>query len=412
MNFDSNVAVDWLILLLLLLVATPLRCDGLQRFADSQEQEGPVEQEDDLTTRWLDQQLPQQTSSREKNNREKALAKLQEVFGLPDRASKHHHQVPPQFMTELYNTIAEPSDNSNSQFFFFNISGLDETEKVLEAELHLYRMRSSNKEKEFTSPYYLVHVYQVLEGQPLGVTDAHRLLSVHYVSAHDGAGWQVFNVREAVLDWVGGAWPNLGLLVRSTTLFGESAHARYARRDHHHNSKQPILVLFNDDGKPAPSVPTQVLEGNPKTNQYGNSLDTSFEEYSDVSRDKRSIPLSSPHRYHRHSHVDDSFNSNSTGNGTRVVTSRGTVTSTECSRHNLAYHCKGECNFPLEPSQLPTNHATVQSIVYEMGLTPEVGKPCCVPTSLASITFLYFDGDDNVILKMYEDMVADICGCH
>ncbi|CAG2059095.1 unnamed protein product [Timema podura] len=279
-----------------------------------------------------------------------------------------------------------------------------------------------------------VHVYQVLEGQPLAVTDAHRLLNVHYVSAHDGAGWQVFNVREAVLDWVGGARPNLGLLVRSTTLFGESAHARYARRDHHHNSKQPILVLFNDDGKPAPSVPTQVLEGNPKTNQYGNSLDTSFEEYSDVSRDKRSIPLSSPHRYHRHSHVDDSFNSNSTVNGTRVITS------TECSRHNLcmqlvsvislvlpwtsapvsfprqkgysAYHCKGECNFPLEPSQLPTNHATVQSIVYEMGLTPEVGKPCCVPTSLASITFLYFDGDDNVILKMYEDMVADICGCH
>nr|CAD7573779.1 unnamed protein product [Timema californicum] len=392
------------------------------------------------------------------------------VFGFPDRASKHHHQVPPQFMMELYNTIAEPSgltrgrnpynakvvrsfierDNSNSQFFFFNISGLDETEKVLEAELHLYRTRSSNKEKAFASPYYLeisqsccspnkimtppvrrwsqVHVYQVLQGQPLAVMDAHRLLNVHYVSAHDGPGWQVFNVREAVLDWVGGARPNLGLLVRATTLFGESAHAHYARRDQHHNSKQPILVLFNDDGKPALSVPTQVLEGNRKINQYENSLDTSFEEYSDISRDKRSIPLASPHRYQRQSHADDSFNSNNTRN----ETSRGKVNSTECSRENLyvdfddigwsswiispkgysAYHCKGECNFPLEPSHLPTNHATVQSIVHEMGLTPEVGKPCCVPTSLASITFLYFNDDDNVILKMYEDMVADICGCH
>nr|CAD7423191.1 unnamed protein product [Timema monikensis] len=467
MYFDSNVAIDWLILLLL--IATPLRCDGLQRFADSQEQEGLVEQEDDLTTHWLeDQQMPQRISSREKNNREKALAKLQEVFGLPDRASKHHHQVPPQFMTELYNTIAEPNgltrgrnpynakvvrsfierDSSKPQFFFFNISGLDETEKVLEAELHLYRMRSSIKEKASTSPYYLVgekitwgpplaekstvHVYQVLEGQPLAVTDAHRLLNVHYVSAHDGPGWQVFNVREAVLDWVGDARPNLGLLVRATTLFGESAHEHYARRDHHHNSKQPILVLFNDDGKSTPSVPTQVLEGNPKTNQYENSLDTSFEEYSDIPRDKRSIPLSSPHRYHRRSHVDDSSNSNSTRNGTRITTSPGKVNSTECSRENLyvdfsdigwnswiisplgynAYHCKGECNLPLEPSQLPTNHATVQSIVHEMGLAPGVGKPCCVPTSLASITFLYFDDDDNVILKTYEDMVADICGCH
>nr|CAD7257443.1 unnamed protein product [Timema shepardi] len=76
MYFDSNVVIDWLILLLL--IATPLRCDGLQRFEDSQEQEGLVGQEDDLTTHRLDQQSPQLISSREKNNREKALAKLQE----------------------------------------------------------------------------------------------------------------------------------------------------------------------------------------------------------------------------------------------------------------------------------------------------------------------------------------------
>nr|CAD7407236.1 unnamed protein product [Timema poppensis] len=443
MYFDSNVVIDWLILLLL--IATPLRCDGLQRFADSQEQEGLVGQEDDLTTHWLDQQSPQLISSREKNNREKALAKLQEVFGLPDRASKPHHQVPPQFMTELYNTIAEPSgltrgrnpynakvvrsfierDNSNSQFFFFNISGLDETEKVLEAELHLYRTRSSNKEKAFASPYYLVHVYQVLQGQPLAVMDAHRLLNVHYVSAHDGPGWQVFNVREAVLDWVGGARPNLGLLVRATTLFGESAHAHYARTRPPSQQQAAHTCAIQRRRQVGAQRPDP---GNRKINQYENSRDTSFEEYSDISRDKRSIPLASPHRYQRQSHADDSFNSNNTRN----ETSRGKVNSTECSRENLyvdfddigwsswiispkgysAYHCKGECNFPLEPSHLPTNHATVQSIVHEMGLTPEVGKPCCVPTSLASITFLYFNDDGNVILKMYEDMVADICGCH
>jgi hypothetical protein len=31
------------------------------------------------------------------------------VFGLPDVGEKRHRQVPPQFMTELYNNIADQS---------------------------------------------------------------------------------------------------------------------------------------------------------------------------------------------------------------------------------------------------------------------------------------------------------------
>lgn len=32
-----------------------------------------------------------------------------QVFGLPDLGEKRHHQIPPQFMTELYNNIADES---------------------------------------------------------------------------------------------------------------------------------------------------------------------------------------------------------------------------------------------------------------------------------------------------------------
>lgn len=97
-----------------------------------------------------------------------------------------------------------------------------------------------------------------------------------------------------------------------------------------------------------------------------------------------------------------------------------------------ANYCKGECNFPLDLSQFPTNHATgivhvshlnyiylffnllfpVQSIVHELSLTPGVGSPCCVPNKLYSISLLYFDEEENVILKQYDDMVAASCGCH
>ncbi|OQR67096.1 bone morphogenetic protein 7-like [Tropilaelaps mercedesae] len=65
---------------------------------------------------------------------------------------------------------------------------------------------------------------------------------------------------------------------------------------------------------------------------------------------------------------------------------------------------KGSCSFPLGQNQWPTNHATVQSIVNELGLTEGVVKPCCVPNKLYSISLLYYDDSENVILKQYDDM--------
>lgn len=78
-----------------------------------------------------------------------------------------------------------------------------------------------------------------------------------------------------------------------------------------------------------------------------------------------------------------------------------------------AFHCKGACQFPLGQNQQPTNHATVQSIVnaFRAG-GRDVGTPCCVPNRLFSISLLYFDDQENVILKQYDDMVAASCGCH
>jgi len=77
-----------------------------------------------------------------------------------------------------------------------------------------------------------------------------------------------------------------------------------------------------------------------------------------------------------------------------------------------AYHCNGACPFPLGQSQKPTNHATVQSIVHALKVGKDVSTPCCVPNKLYSISLLYFDDDENVILKQYDDMVAASCGCH
>lgn len=77
-----------------------------------------------------------------------------------------------------------------------------------------------------------------------------------------------------------------------------------------------------------------------------------------------------------------------------------------------AYHCKGSCPFPLGENMRPTNHATVQSIINALKLSEGVNSPCCVPDKLFSINLLYFDDDENVVLKQYDDMVAGSCGCH
>lgn len=77
-----------------------------------------------------------------------------------------------------------------------------------------------------------------------------------------------------------------------------------------------------------------------------------------------------------------------------------------------AYHCKGSCPFPLGQNMRPTNHATVQSIINALKLTKGIETPCCVPDKLFSINLLYFDDDENVVLKQYDDMVAGSCGCH
>ncbi|XP_029469922.1 embryonic growth/differentiation factor 1 [Rhinatrema bivittatum] len=76
----------------------------------------------------------------------------------------------------------------------------------------------------------------------------------------------------------------------------------------------------------------------------------------------------------------------------------------------LANYCQGECPYPLAEMLNGTNHAILQTLVHslEPNKTPQ---PCCVPIRLSPISMLYYDNSDNVVLRHYEDMVVDECGC-
>ncbi|NXN05031.1 DERR protein, partial [Sylvia borin] len=76
----------------------------------------------------------------------------------------------------------------------------------------------------------------------------------------------------------------------------------------------------------------------------------------------------------------------------------------------LANYCRGDCPFPLAAELNSTNHAVLQTVVHSLDPrgTPQ---PCCVPVRLSPISILYYDNSDNVVLRHYEDMVVDECGC-
>jgi len=75
-----------------------------------------------------------------------------------------------------------------------------------------------------------------------------------------------------------------------------------------------------------------------------------------------------------------------------------------------AYVCGGTCPMMLADHLNATNHAQVQSLLHSVS-SRLVPAPCCVPTALSSISMLYVDEADKVVLRNYRDMVVEACGC-
>ncbi|XP_044137574.1 bone morphogenetic protein 2-like [Bufo gargarizans] len=350
--------------------------------------------------------------------RSEALKRLLKVFGIEDPPhSLHHVKQPPQYMIDLYNTVADADGvtkdpdllegntvrsffdkvHSDQMYFLFNLSTVTKNEKILTAEMHLFKLKPRPSEHAYFKRHHFcqISVYLVLDKNKMDLAQGRKLLSSKLVPFHS-SGWEVFSITQAVRAWNDESH-NHGILVTVKNLGGGQADAnviRFASGKDHHESKQPMLVLFTDDGRRG------VVS---MSNQPDN------------------LPLTIPNEPYI-----------SASNRTRMARGLQEDGHLPCQRHPLyvdfeeigwsgwiisprgynAYHCKGSCPFPLGQNMRPTNHATVQSIINALKLTQGVSSPCCVPDKLFSINLLYFDDDENVVLKQYDDMVASSCGCH
>ncbi|XP_020370388.1 bone morphogenetic protein 2-like [Rhincodon typus] len=74
-----------------------------------------------------------------------------------------------------------------------------------------------------------------------------------------------------------------------------------------------------------------------------------------------------------------------------------------------AFYCQGECRFPLADHMNSSSHAIVQTLVNSVNT--EIPKACCVPTELSPVAMLYLDDDEKVVLKNYQEMAVEGCGC-
>ncbi|XP_059350919.1 bone morphogenetic protein 2-like isoform X2 [Daphnia carinata] len=251
-----------------------------------------------------------------------------------------------------------------------------------------------------------VLIHEVVRPARNGAEPIHRLLDSRMVDVRD-EGWMTFDVLPALLRWRQQPKRNHGLWLEMKRVNDEAlsdiehfhlrkrSRTRRRRRrsaaapqgqqqekdketeedddqlDLRWASQQPLLVTYSDDGKSRVRSKRAAEKKHKRKGRRDNCRRQSlYVDFSDVGWNDWIV---APPGYH-------------------------------------AYYCHGDCPFPLPDHLNTTNHAIVQTLVHSVN-PGAVPRACCVPTELSSISMLYIDEYDKVVLKNYHDMVVEACGC-
>uniref|UniRef100_A0A3Q3MJN9 Bone morphogenetic protein 2-like n=1 Tax=Labrus bergylta TaxID=56723 RepID=A0A3Q3MJN9_9LABR len=315
------------------------------------------------------------------------------------------HKKAPQFMLDLFNAVSVSDGTPKSQkdilegnivrsfedkerFHFFNLSSFGREERMIKAEFRWFRKKQNNR--FIVTPQ--VDLYEVLDSRVKpwrGNLITSRLVPLYT------QGWEVFNVTQTVKNKILPSFENNGILVVTTLPSGNWIESMVSSKQHELSETGAYLVIFSDDGRTGASNQSYIGQTKPAA---------APELHSGPSRRRRSSQGLLAHgRPQSCQRVPLFVDFEEIGWSGWIISPRG---------YN-AYHCRGSCPFPLGGNLRATNHATVRSIMHALKLSSdEVGAPCCVPDKLQSISLLYFDDEENVVLKQYDDMVALSCGCH
>ncbi|XP_060687804.1 bone morphogenetic protein 2-like [Hemiscyllium ocellatum] len=264
--------------------------------------------------------------------------------------------------------------------FFFNLNSIPREELITSAELRIYRQQEQKACANASSGHHRINVYEILKATGSSSTDPITRLLDTKVVHHNVSKWESFDVSPSVMRWTAQGQPNHGFMVEVVNLDKECRHSkRHVRisRSLHQDEEswpqmRPLLVTFSHNGK-------------------GHTLEKRVRRQVKHKPKKRSKSSCKRHPLY----VDFS----DVGWNDWIVAPPG---------YN-AFYCQGECPFPLADHLNSTNHAIVQTLVNSVNAN--IPRACCVPTDLSPISMLYLDEYDKVVLKNYQDMVVEGCGC-
>ncbi|XP_041108561.1 bone morphogenetic protein 2-like [Polyodon spathula] len=346
--------------------------------------------------------------------------RLLNMFGLKRRPNPSKNAVIPQYMLDLYrvhlgdgeespdppgsalsqypersasraNTVRsfhheesleELSGKSGKtlQLFFFNLTSIPGEELITSAELRIFRNQVRDAIANSSSGYQRINVYEVIKPASSSKEHITRLLDTRLVQ-HSQSKWESFDVSPAVMRWIMHGHVNHGFMVEvvhlDTEVKDSKKHVRISRSLHDDEESwpqvRPLLVTFSHDGKGHVLHKREKRQGKPKQKKRLKASCRRHPLYVDFSDVGWNDWIVAPPGYH-------------------------------------AFYCQGECPFPLADHLNSTNHAIVQTLVNSVN--SNIPKACCVPTELSAISMLYLDEYEKVVLKNYQDMVVEGCGCH
>lgn len=341
----------------------------------------------------------------------------------------------------------------------FNVSSIPQDERVLSAELRLLRSdRASLGPGSHRLNLYLTEHHEDPEPTLLET----RLLTTGLQSHKASGFWEAFSLSAELLQRALAGTGSLGFLLEvgpenSTTLLPDQSlsstageeeaekhkqgHLRVCRSvgqdEHSWAQERPLLVTYSHDGRGEPLVKHGRRPSGGGQRMRGRKMRGTKERARSSSkghnRDQASV------RGRKKAYTVPGWGGDKGGvswsergrvkrNGGRAAKLKR-LSRNRCRRHPLyvdfndvgwhkwiiapsgydAFFCLGECRFPLADHMNSSSHAMVQTLVNSVnGAVP---RACCVPTSLSPIALLYLDPQDRVVLKNYQDMVVEGCGC-
>uniref|UniRef100_H3AHE3 Bone morphogenetic protein 16 n=1 Tax=Latimeria chalumnae TaxID=7897 RepID=H3AHE3_LATCH len=293
----------------------------------------------------------------------------EEHTGKANTIRAFHHLEGPE-------NVGEPQEDQIFNFQF-NISSIPGDEKVTSAELRLHK----EKPKSYgNSLLQRVNLYHITDLQ-----SRRRQLLETRVLTPNWAQWESFDVTPAVLMWLQDSMANMEFMIEVVHQNGtqvdwnQSGYLRVRRSlgegEETWVHQRPLLVTYSHDGRGQPLARRTKIKRNGKMQKSK----------------KRAKP-----RCKRHPLFVDFKD---VGWNKWIVAPSG----------YRAFYCHGECRFPLVDHMNSSSHAMVQTLVNSVN--SKVPRACCVPTDLSPIAMLYLDQHERVVLKNYNDMVVEGCGC-